>query len=127
MCHAPVTETKGTTMATPTKQTQGSQALNEHRNGSSRHRTLWVWVMLGLMIVAAAAAIVLSPSSEADEPTADVPEQPEPSDETAAELTRRLVNEGYLPPEVLERSPTERLLNEGQIPAGTLPDGASNG
>jgi flagellar basal body-associated protein FliL len=116
-------------MATLTEQQQDEQAPNEPRGGSGRHPTLWVWVMLGLIIVAAAAAIVLSPRSEADEPTPDATEQPGPTDETAAELTRRLVNEGYLPAEVLdeERSPTEQLVNEGQIPAGTLPEGSSDG
>jgi hypothetical protein len=108
-------------MATLTKQKQDKPTLGELRSGSDRHRTLWVWVMLGLIIVAAAAAIVLSPMSEANEPPADVPGQPESRDETAAELTRRLVNEGYLPPKVLERSPTNRLVNEKLIPAGTLP------
>jgi hypothetical protein len=110
-------------MATLTKQKQDKPRLTELRSGSDGPPTLWVWVMLGLIIVAAAAAIVLSPMSEADEPAPDATEQPEPRDETAAELTRRLVNEGYLPPEVLdaERSPTQRLMNEGLIPAGTLP------
>jgi flagellar basal body-associated protein FliL len=108
-------------MATLTEQQQDEQAPNEPRGGSGRHPTLWVWVMLGLIIVAAAAAIVLSSMSEADEPASDVPGQPESRDETAAELTRRLVNEGYLPPKVLEPSPTNRLVNEGLIPAGTLP------
>jgi flagellar basal body-associated protein FliL len=110
-------------MATLTKQKQDEQAPNEPRGGSGRHPTMWVWVILGLIIVAAAAAIVLSPMSEAEEPPADVPEQPQPRDETAAELTRRLVNEGYLPPEVLgeEHSLTDKLVNEGLIPAGTLP------
>jgi hypothetical protein len=108
-------------MATLTKQKQDKPTLTEPRSGSNRHRTLWVWVMLGLIIVAAAAAIVLSSMSEADEPASDIPGQPESRDETAAELTRRLVNEGYLPPEVLEPSPTNRLVNEGLIPAGTLP------
>jgi flagellar basal body-associated protein FliL len=110
-------------MATLTKQEQDEQAPHEPRGGSDRHRTLWVRVMLGLMIVAAAAAMVVSPMSEAEEPPADGAEQPEPTPETAAELTRRLVNEGYLPAEVLdeEHSPTQRLLNEGQISEGTLP------
>jgi hypothetical protein len=120
-------------MATLTKQKQDRPAASGSPGGPGGHRVVWVLVVLGLAIGAAAIAIVLSPiSGEADEGPADVPEQADPGTvdpaepdvepPTAEELTRRLVNEGYLPAEVLRdgRSPTERLVNEGQIPAGTL-------
>jgi hypothetical protein len=121
-------------MATLTKQKQDRPTAGGPPGGPDGHRAVWVWLVLGLAIGAAAIAIVLSPvSGEAGEGPAELPEKAEPGtgdqDEpnaetpTAEELTQRLVNEGYLPPEVLrdERSPTERLVNEGQIPAGTLP------
>jgi hypothetical protein len=121
-------------MATLTKQRQDRPAASGPPGSPDGHRAVWVWVVLGLAIGVVALAIALAPmSGEADEGPADVPEQAEPGTveqpepntgtPTAEELTQRLVNEGYLPPEVLRdgRSPTERLVNEGQIPAGTLP------
>jgi hypothetical protein len=122
-------------MATPTKQKQDRPAASGSPGGPGGDRAAWVLVVLGLAIGAAAIAIVLSPiSGEADEGPADVPEQADPGTVDPAEpnvetptaedaWVRRLVNEGYLPAEVLSDggSPTERLVNEGQIPAGTLP------
>jgi hypothetical protein len=113
-------------MATLTEQQQDEHALDEPRGGSGRQPMLWVGVILGIVLVAAAVAIVLSPMPEAEESPAEAAEQPVPKHGTAEGSTRRLVNEGYLPAQVLhERNPlTNRIVNEGltiDLLAGSMP------
>jgi hypothetical protein len=112
-------------MATLTEQQQDEHALDEPRGASERQPMLWVWVILGLVLVAAAVAIALSPM-EAEESPAEVAEQPVPKHGTAERSARRLINEGYLPPQVRhEKNPlTNRIVNEGltiDLLAGSMP------
>ncbi len=112
-------------MATLTEQQQDEHALDEPRGGSGRQPMLRAWVILGLVLVAAAVAIVPSPM-EAEESPAEVAEQPVPKHGTAERSARRLINEGYLPSQVRhEKNPlTNRIVNEGltiDLLAGSMP------
>lgn len=112
-------------MATLTEQQQDEHALDEPRGGSERQPMLRAWVILGLVLVAAAVAIVPSPM-EAEESPAEVAEQPVPKHGTAQRWARRLINEGYLPSRVRhEKNPlTNRIVNEGltiDLLAGSMP------